>query len=242
MFLTAPQSRHFLPLRFEDLSPRENHFDWDLFYRFKDERERFWLDRMETDSSFRSLVERHFTEFHGSIEDTIRFLDAVPEPLVLDVGLSSEPLDRALMTRMKARLVVLDLQEAAATAYESVFAGRGSFVLGDVVSYAAEPANAESYDLVYSVGLIEHFPDKRDILGAHVTLTKPGGVVLIYVPLDSDDNRRLTSMAAEYENFGYRELLTVNELESICADECLEVLASEPVGFFAAFWGRKKLR
>lgn len=240
MFLTQPQSAHFRADAFEGLSPRENHFDWGLFYRFKDEREQFWLKRMESDSWFRALVETHFSRFQESIEETIRLLEGRAEPRVLDVGLSSEPLDRALMTRSHAEVVVLDVQEEAAGTYERVFGNRATFVLGDVISYGAEPANSGRFDLVYSVGLIEHFPDKTDILAAHVALTRPGGVVLLYVPIDSEDNRRLTALAADYENFGYRELLTVGELETICTDAGLEIISASEVGFFAAVWGRRK--
>ena len=39
MFLTAPQSSHFRPEVFAGKAPRENHFDWGLYYRFKDQRE-----------------------------------------------------------------------------------------------------------------------------------------------------------------------------------------------------------
>jgi 2-polyprenyl-3-methyl-5-hydroxy-6-metoxy-1,4-benzoquinol methylase len=144
------------------------------------------------------------------------------------------------MMRLDAKVLVLDVQEEAGATYESVFGSKGSFVLGDVITYSADRANTERFDLVFSFGLIEHFPDKRDILDAHIELAKPGGIVLLYVPIDSPDNRELTAMAAEWENFGYRELLTVDELAEVCADPRLDVLAAEPVGFFSAVWARRK--
>jgi 2-polyprenyl-3-methyl-5-hydroxy-6-metoxy-1,4-benzoquinol methylase len=39
-----------------------------------------------------------------------------------------------------------------------------------------------SFDLVFSVGVIEHFDDPRDIVRQHVALTKPGGLTLVVVP------------------------------------------------------------
>lgn len=240
MFLTEPQSRHYRPEMFESQPPTANHFDWELFYRFKDERERFWLRRVDGDSAFKSLVAGHFAAFNRSIDTTVALLERTPKPRVLDVGLSSEQIDRSLIARAGAELTVLDVQREAADSYARSFGHNGRFVLGDVISYASDEARCGQFDLVYSVGLIEHFPDKSDILGAHVRLAKRGGLVLLYVPVDSEDNRRLTSLCAEWENFGYRELLTPEELRRICESQELDVVAVEAVGFFAALWGRRR--
>jgi len=40
----------------------------------------------------------------------------------------------------------------------------------------------DSFDVVYSSGLIEHFVDPRDIVREHVTLLKPGGKAIITIP------------------------------------------------------------
>jgi 2-polyprenyl-3-methyl-5-hydroxy-6-metoxy-1,4-benzoquinol methylase len=40
----------------------------------------------------------------------------------------------------------------------------------------------ESFDVVYSFGLIEHFDDPRSIVRAHVTLAKPGGRTIVGIP------------------------------------------------------------
>jgi 2-polyprenyl-3-methyl-5-hydroxy-6-metoxy-1,4-benzoquinol methylase len=239
MHLTAPQSSHYDASRFDQLSPRENHFDWDLYYRFKDQRERFWRERLDRDASFRALATDHFTAFQRSIDATMRLLEPFASPRVLDIGLSSEQLDRAILKRTRGHVTVLDLQPPARESYERAFGGRGAFVLDDVISFARVAANREQYDLVYSIGLIEHFPDKTDILDAHVQLTSPGGVLLLYAPIDTDTNRRLTGLACEWENFGHRELLTPDELQAICAHPDLEILAAEPVGFLSAVWARK---
>lgn len=242
MYLTTPQSSHYDPAKFQGLSPRENHFDWDLYYRFKDQRERFWRERIDTDPEFRLQVTRHFTAFQGSIDTTIRLLQTIERPRVLDVGLSSEQLDRAVLKRTRGEIAVLDVQEEASRSYDAAFGGRGTFILGDVISFARIDANADQFDLVYSVGLIEHFPDKADILGAHIRLAKPGGLVLLYVPIQTDANRALTRLIPEWENFGHRELLSPDELQAVCAHADLEILSSAAIGFFAALWARKKRR
>lgn len=240
MYLTSPQSSQFDPSKFAGRSPRENHFDWDLYYRFKNQRERFWRDRVDADAAFRALIADHFSAFQRSIEQTIELLSSTPAPRVLDIGLSSEQLDRAVLTRTGSHVAVLDIQPAAADSYARAFGGRGSFVLGDVISYARDAANREQFDLVYSVGLLEHFPDKAEILDAHVRLSRRGGLVLIYVPIHTDTNRELTGLVPEWENFGHRELLTPDELAAACAHPDLEIVARDAVGLFAAVWARKR--
>ena len=238
MFLTGPQSSHFRPEVFAGKASRENHFDWGLYYRFKDQREAFWRERIDTEPAIQQLASAHFTAFQRSVKKTLGLL--APSPSVLDVGLSSEQLDRAILMHTGGRVTVLDVETDAAQSYRDAFGDRGAFVLGDVISYAAEPANHGQYDLVSRTGLIEHCPDTTDIVGAHVSLTKPGGLVLIYVPIDTPLQRSLVGLAAEFENFGHRELMTPDELREACLHPELEVVAADEVGFFAALWARRR--
>lgn len=41
---------------------------------------------------------------------------------------------------------------------------------------------AGTFDFIYSVGVIEHFNDPRELVRIHVDLLKPGGVTLILIP------------------------------------------------------------
>lgn len=240
MFLTTPQSTHFRPEDFAGLAPTDNHFDWSLYYRFKEQRERFWFAKFDAEPRFRAIVAEHVEGFGQTMARTAGFLDGVAAPEVLDVGLSSEQMDRHLIGALGARVTVLDVQEEAGGYFGKVFGDAATFVLGDVVSYSRAGASAGRYDLVFSVGLIEHFPDKTDILQAHVQLARPGGVVLIYAPLDSPLNRELTQVVPEWENFGYRELLTEAELAAACEHPDLEVLATAATGLFSVLWARRR--
>ena len=40
----------------------------------------------------------------------------------------------------------------------------------------------DSFDVVYSVGLVEHFTDPRNIIRRHVDLVRPGGKAIILIP------------------------------------------------------------
>ena len=76
-------------------------------------------------------------------------------------------------------------------------------------------------------------------MGAHQRLTASGGLVLIYTPIDTPLNRRLTRMVPDLENFGYRELLTPDELAEAVQRPGLEILARATVGLFSAVWARR---
>ncbi len=62
----------------------------------------------------------------------------------------------------------LDLQRVA-----------GSVVCEDLFHSSLAP---ESFDLVYSSGLIEHFDDTAAVIAPHVRLVKPGGKLVLIVP------------------------------------------------------------
>ncbi len=55
----------------------------------------------------------------------------------------------------------------------------GSVVCEDL-SLSSLPA--ETFDLVYSSGLVEHFDDTRAVIAEHLRLVKPGGRLVIIVP------------------------------------------------------------
>jgi SAM-dependent methyltransferase len=46
----------------------------------------------------------------------------------------------------------------------------------------AEDSNLPTFDVVYSLGLIEHFADRVRVVERHVHLVRPGGILLLGVP------------------------------------------------------------
>lgn len=95
--------------------------------------------------------------------------------LVLDAGCGSGRY-AGLVARLGAVVVGLDLSkavEAAATAWPNV-----AFVQGDL---AAPPFAAESFDLVYSFGVLHHLPDPLHGLRMCFRLVRPGGRLVVWV-------------------------------------------------------------
>ena len=113
MYLTEPQSPHFDATRFAGAARNANHFDWELYYRFKDERDAYWMEQLASDAEFQQQAREHVRAFDESIERTRALLRPVARPRILDIGLSSEKLDGSLIDTLGARLTVVDVEAAA---------------------------------------------------------------------------------------------------------------------------------
>jgi SAM-dependent methyltransferase len=81
------------------------------------------------------------------------------------------------------------------------------------------------FDLVVSVGLVEHFPDehKPEAFEFHRRFLKPGGLAIITTPRDQLRGRAFYSIMADWMNYGYRELMTVRQLGLYATENGLNV-------------------
>jgi len=70
------------------------------------------------------------------------------------------------------------------------------------------------FDMVVSIGLLEHFPDehKAEALDFHRRFLKPGGYAILTTPRDQLRGRAFYTIMSDIMNFGYRELMTVRKL------------------------------
>jgi SAM-dependent methyltransferase len=116
----------------------------------------------------------------------VRLLDScLPDGAcrVLEVGAGSATASRCLAAHRTGIFYALDIvaesMQVAHRAMERTGRSPVQFVVGDVLQ-APFPEN--SFDLVFSQGLIEHFQDPNQIIEAHARLVKPGGWLVIRVP------------------------------------------------------------
>lgn len=72
----------------------------------------------------------------------------------------------------------------------------------------------QEFDIVLSVGLIEHFPDEYKPLALefHRRFLKPGGYAVITTPRIQPLSRVFYTVMGEIMNFGYRELMDTRQL------------------------------
>ncbi|MFI5235368.1 MAG: class I SAM-dependent methyltransferase [Gemmatimonadales bacterium] len=75
-------------------------------------------------------------------------------------------------------------------------------------------SHGPEFDVVVSVGLVEHFPDehKAEAFAWHRKFLKPGGWAILTTPRDQWRGRAFYAIMADWMNYGYRELMTVGQL------------------------------
>jgi hypothetical protein len=96
------------------------------------------------------------------------------------------------------------------------------FEVADIrdLTYGAE------FDVVVSIGLLEHFPDehKAECIAMHRRFVKPGGYVVMTTPRDQPRSRLFYHLMADFMNHGYRELMDVWQMGLYCREHGLEIL------------------
>lgn len=96
------------------------------------------------------------------------------------------------------------------------------FEVADIrdLTYGAE------FDVVVSIGLLEHFPDEHKPLciDMHRRFVKPGGYVVMTTPRNQFRTRAFYNLMADWMNHGYRELMTVEQMGRYCWTNGLDIL------------------
>jgi hypothetical protein len=84
----------------------------------------------------------------------------------------------------------------------------------------------QEFDIVISVGLIEHFPDehKPTAFDFHRRFVKPGGYVIMTTPRNQLRSRAWYKVMAEELNYGYRELMDVRQMGLYAVENGFDIL------------------
>lgn len=97
-----------------------------------------------------------------------------------------------------------------------------SYVVSDIrdLDFGAE------FDLVVSIGLVEHFPDDYKPLAFdwHRRFLRPGGLAVLTTPRISWRTRMFYSLFGDVMNFSYRELMDVRQLGLYAYENGFDVL------------------
>ncbi|HSR68577.1 MAG TPA: class I SAM-dependent methyltransferase [Acidobacteriota bacterium] len=82
------------------------------------------------------------------------------------------------------------------------------------------------FDIVLSVGLIEHFPDdyKETVFDFHRRFLKPGGYSIMTTPRRQWRSKAFYVLMADLMNYGYRELMDARQLGYYAYENGFEVL------------------
>ena len=147
------------------------------------------------------------------------------DPEILELGAATGLLTKWLLSQYAGKAVLVDKSENSYKAFSSK-AGHlkksMSYLLQDVFTLELD----KTFDIVCSFGLVEHFPDKTDILALHKKFVRQSGKIIILVPLDTPLSRAFFEVHPE-KNLGYRELLTPTEVNDFLKRANLEVMKSQ---------------
>jgi 2-polyprenyl-3-methyl-5-hydroxy-6-metoxy-1,4-benzoquinol methylase len=105
-----------------------------------------------------------------------------PSMRVLEIGCAPGKYLAYLAKRRSAEVWGLDYSAPGIRLCRELFDNlhlQGSFVQENLLSTSLPGG---FFDVVYSLGVIEHFDDPRHIVEQHLLLAKPGGLVLIAIP------------------------------------------------------------
>jgi SAM-dependent methyltransferase len=130
-------------------------YEWQRFHQLRDEWERNFLEYMQP---------------HGP--------DFFPGKRVLDAGCGTGR-HAYYAAKFGADVLAVDLSDAIDVAQANTAAtGRVTTVQADLYSLPLEP---ESFDFIYSIGVLHHLPDPEGAFQNLLRYLKPGGEIQIYL-------------------------------------------------------------
>ncbi len=109
-----------------------------------------------------------------------------PNATVLEIGVA--PGDEVLHfhRRFGHAPFGIEFSPAGAEAARRNFAANGirtsNVIEGDLFDDALSARHESAFDVVFSRGFIEHFTNPAEVIGRHLRLAKPGGLVVISIP------------------------------------------------------------
>ncbi|MGD6877907.1 class I SAM-dependent methyltransferase [Bacillus infantis] len=109
--------------------------------------------------------------------------------------------------------------------------GRKAFYKNDFqIDYVVEDIRnlpyGKEFDIVLSVGLLEHFPDKMkpEVVDWHRSFVKPSGYIIMTTPRAQLRSKLYYEIMADVMNHTYRELMTVEQMGLYLYENGLEIL------------------
>lgn len=95
-----------------------------------------------------------------------------------------------------------------------------------VVEDIRDLAFGREFDIVVSIGLIEHFPDdyKHEAFAMHRRFLKPGGYAVLTTPRNQLRSRAFYTIMSDYMNYGYRELMDIHQMGLYAWENGFEIL------------------
>lgn len=160
-----------------------------------------------------------------------------PQSEILEIGCGRSPWLPYLARTTGCRAVGLDIEPHAAELARANLAGahvQGEILCRDAFDLQANEDLCNRFDLVYSLGVVEHLDDAPDKLNRLARYVKPGGQLLTLVPNLQGLNwmlQRLGSLRVLKAHVVY----TAETLKNVHERAGLQTVESDYLGFMNAF-------
>jgi SAM-dependent methyltransferase len=214
----------FITKNFSTITGDKDSFDWKKFFENESD---FSSDNIDILKIFNELRD-HLTEknsqfglvFNSFMKSLLRGTEFKSKIKVLEVGSGTGFLTRWLLSNYTGEGCLVDSCNESFKAFKAIedISHKIDFIQSDVFELDIK----ETFDIVCSFGLIEHFEDKTRIMDVHKKYMESDGWGIIIVPLDSPLSRCFFEVHPEL-NLGYRELLTEREFRNILTDNNLDI-------------------
>jgi len=208
------------------LNLNNESFDWNKFFDSQN------IEKYLNQSDFKRIVlelRQHFNEKKANMTFVLGKMllnifsnISIVNPNILELGAGIGFLSRFLLNYIGGNSLLVDNCDGAYKRFLDIGTSLNrnlKYHQEDIFNLKLE----QKYDIICSFGLIEHFSDKRKILDAHKKYLTDKGYILLLVPLDTILSRVYWIIHPE-KNFGYRELLTTDEVKQIVKENGLKLI------------------
>ncbi len=126
--------------------------------------------------------------------------ELVKDKLVLDAGCGAGRYSD-VVSRWGGYVVGVDLSSAVETSYENL-AHKGVKILqADIMNL---PFAEETFDVIFSIGVLHHTPDTKKAFEALVPFLKPGGFIVVWLYSAYNDESMRMKLSNFYRRFSWK--------------------------------------
>lgn len=152
------------------------------------------------------------------------------KPVIMEAGCGGSRWLPAFRTHFNYNVVGIDYSDSGCSLSEAILEKAG--VEGDIHQedvFNLPDSYKESVDVVYSIGLVEHFTPTKAIVEKLAWLVKPGGLLITIVPNMNGITGWLQRLL-DKKLYNAHVPLTSDELAEACAKSDLDIIHSDYLG------------
>ncbi|GIU81091.1 MAG: methyltransferase domain-containing protein [Acidobacteria bacterium] len=137
-------------------------------------------------------------------ENFLRQIGLTPElvegKLVLDAGCGAGRYSD-VVSRWGAKVVGVDLSSAVEASYENLSSRGVKIIQADIMNL---PFAEETFDVIFSIGVLHHTPNTRKAFEALIPFLKPGGFIVIWLYHAYNDDTTRMKLSKFYRRFSWK--------------------------------------